>query len=87
MPNVSRPLDDVVGTLVGSSSDGLEFRQVLGRAVETSVHTTPDGRDWVAVYEAPVGDVVTPNALGSSLAPPPRVLTQMGATPGTARAA
>ncbi|MGE5289676.1 MAG: hypothetical protein ACM3ML_21290 [Micromonosporaceae bacterium] len=71
MPTQSRPLDAVVGGVVATLQDGVEFREVLGRRVEGSFYTTADGQHWIAVHESVVADEVvrTPSVLHWRLLP------------------
>ena len=51
-------LDQEVGQVVSTLPDGTEYRQVLSNPTEGTPHTTPDGRNWVAVREEVVGGIV-----------------------------
>jgi hypothetical protein len=56
----SSALDQEVGGVVATLSDGTEYRQVLLNPTEGETHVTPDGRKWIAVHEEVVdGKVIT----------------------------
>jgi hypothetical protein len=57
----SGALDQVVGHVVGTLPNGIEYRQVLLNPNEGEKHVTPDGREWEAVRESVVEGKVVPS--------------------------
>jgi hypothetical protein len=62
MPS-SDTLDNIVGQVVGTLFNSVEYRQVLSNPQEGEKHVTPDGREWTAVREAIVDGKVVQSPL------------------------